>query len=620
MFTEIHPHHVSLCRSEPNYFAMLIASALAILAIWIVTALALIGIGAAILRCFEGDALLMDAFWIGLAASVAFLEIWSLFLRLSAWATLALLCAGILCLLLNRSTIFARVGPGLRRARWAILPYIAIVFYMALRASGPCDHYDTGLYGAPAVRWITAFPAVPGLANLHGRLGFNCSVFLCVAAFDHGPLKALAFHLFTGLTIAAILVPILLAWSRVARNESPTPSDWFYCILAVPMFFLATRSQIVGTPTDEPAAIACLVAAGILFEELCRVRTRNHRGSGARPARLVAATMIFSLAVSFKESTVAFAFLAWCLAFVYICLQHSVVSRRSRHVLGAVVLSLFVLGPWCARGIVLTGYPFFPSKALALSVDWKAPTGLANEEVSWVRSWGRDPDAVPGDARGTAWIRPWLHRSLRDRTSFQVPLLISLLGFVTASISWFYEKYLRKQIFDRHPWLWLLVPAFAAIAFWLYTSPDLRFAQFAIWTAAATLGAWGIVSLTRQFTARWLLDVALAAILALALWCLVSYGWWNSYRPFLAATPFAPLPTAQVVPLHTSSGLTVYVPRKGDQCWSAPLPCTPYFHDALRLRTPGSLRSGFSLDRWTGDPTTLTPSPRASNHSTAPAP
>lgn len=590
---------------------MLIASALAILAIWIITALALIGIGAAILRCFEGDALLMDAFWVGLAASVAFLEIWSLFDRLCSWATLALLCAGILCLLLNRSAIFARVGPGLRRARWAIVPYIAIVFYMALRASGPCDHYDTGLYGAPAVRWITTFPAVPGLANLHGRLGFNCSVFLCVAAFDHGPLKALAFHLFTGFTVAAIIVPILLAWSRVARNASRAPSDWFYCILAIPMLFWATRSQIVGTPTDEPAAIACLAAAGILFEELCRAHTRNHPGSAARPVRLVAATTIFSLAVSFKESTVAFAFLAWCLAFICICSQRSATSARSRHVLGAVVLSLFVLAPWCARGIVLTGYPLFPSKALGLSVDWKAPVGLANEEVSWIRSWGRDPDAVPGDARGSAWIRPWLHGSLRDRASFQVPLLISLVGFAIALISWLYEiaknregapPSTRSQILS--PWLWLLVPSFAAIAFWLYTSPDLRFAQFAIWTAAATLGAWGISSVTRRFTARWLLDVALAALLALAIWCLVSYGWWNSYRPFLAATPFAPLPTAQVVPLRTSSGLTVYVPRKGNQCWNAPLPCTPYFHDALRLRAPGSLRSGFSLDRWTGDPTT----------------
>lgn len=41
--------------------------------------------------------------------------------------------------------------------------------------------YDTGLYYAQAIHWIESFGVVPGLANLHIRLGFNSTLFLLAA-------------------------------------------------------------------------------------------------------------------------------------------------------------------------------------------------------------------------------------------------------------------------------------------------------------------------------------------------------------------------------------------------------------------------------------------------------
>jgi len=45
----------------------------------------------------------------------------------------------------------------------------------------------------------------------------------------------------------------------------------------------------------------------------------------------------------------------------------------------------------------------------------------------------------------------------------------------------------------------------------------------------------------------------------------------------------------------TGSGLTIYTPAQGDECWDAPLPCTPYFRPQLKLRGK-SLSEGFYLD------------------------
>ena len=57
----------------------------------------------------------------------------------------------------------------------------------------------------------------------------------------------------------------------------------------------------------------------------------------------------------------------------------------------------------------------------------------------------------------------------------------------------------------------------------------------------------------------------------------------------------------QEVPLdikETSSGLIVYVPVSGDQCWDAPIPCTPYYSSKLELRMPEKLSRGFYMLIW----------------------
>ena len=46
----------------------------------------------------------------------------------------------------------------------------------------------------------------------------------------------------------------------------------------------------------------------------------------------------------------------------------------------------------------------------------------------------------------------------------------------------------------------------------------------------------------------------------------------------------------------TSSGLVIFLPEKGDQCWDAPLPCTQYMNSDLRLRKEDELRYGFLIE------------------------
>jgi hypothetical protein len=567
---------------------MLIFSALEILFTWGVIALTLIGIGSIVLALYSKGNSLFDTFWMGLAVSVAVLEIWSLVFPVTFLSTLFLFCVGILGLVLNRFSLRNGLSAVWQGSRWVPLIGIAFAFLLALRSCGPCEYYDTGLYGAQALRWIQTYPAIPGLANLHGRLGFNSSVFHCIAALGQGVWKELGFHLFTGFMLSALWATLLPACARVVRRAANSPADWFYTILALPTFFWTTRSRIVGTQTDEPSTIVCLVATGILFEHLCQEEGRDQ--SKTHTSRLVLATTLFSLAVAFKLSTIVFALIAWCLAFRWIWLLAQSARQRTKYSSAALALSILILVPWCARGIILSGYPFYPATIFRLPVAWGIPLSAARWYALGVQSWGRIPDVPYHDTRGHHWLGDWLYHALRNRPSFQVPLAISLAGLIVGLTHRF-----RGKPHPACPWLSLLFPSIVGIIFWFAASPDLRFAQFAIWTTAATLGTWGIVSMDLHLH-RSRTDLVLATLALSSIWCLISFGWKEPLLVLRGVQQPPPLPKPALILRHTLSGLAVYVPAESQQCWDAPLPCTPYFDESLCLRNASSLRWGFTSE------------------------
>jgi hypothetical protein len=88
----------------------------------------------------------------------------------------------------------------------------------------------------------------------------------------------------------------------------------------------------------------------------------------------------------------------------------------------------------------------------------------------------------------------------------------------------------------------------------------------------------------------------LTGLFALLMWCLLSLGWKPPYQRLLASPALMPLPESPLITRQTQSGLTVQVPKEGNQCWDAPPPCTPYFDETLRLRKSASLRLGFQSD------------------------
>ena len=577
---------------------MIALVALAIFSTWILCAAILTGIGALLLRSLRLESSAFDAFWAGLFSTVACLQLYQFFRPVDAILA-ELLCLVAICgAIFNREVFMAilrrAVGYGFLRTGLVLTPILVI----AVRCAGPVVHYDTGFYGSMAVRWLTTYPLVPGLTNLFDRLGLNSSVFLCVAALDQGPWSGLGFHLFVGFLLSAITLIIADSFLRAFFAGCNSPLINFVVLFAVPAIVWALNGEIVGTNTDLPTTFVCLAGMMALFKAL-QEKQSAESAAGRAESGLVVAMMLFTLAITFKISSLAFAGLGWGMAFFQLLSLEETRIRKRQLIVAATLLSGAVAIPWVVRGVVQSGYPFFPSSAFAVPVDWRVPRAAADLLAHIDRSWARIPHAGFEETSGLRWIRPWLAIAIKDRADFLIPALISFLGAV------FLLR--RKRAADIF-WLELLLVSLGGLAFWFLLAPAFRFGEAAIWTTAASLGAVALQEMMPRMSQTGK-RVVLIGILGLGGWSSYPRTLWRvHFRRAVEVPGFLHEPAPKTIPYTLSSGLTIKVPVETSQCWDAPVPCSPSFSDNLELRQAGVLRWGFrvrgpetegSLDKFT---------------------
>ncbi len=578
---------------------MLALIVLCILLTWLLCAAVCIGNGFLLLKGLRFTCSITEALWTGLALITAILQVYHFFRPIDLLAVFLLLGLGFAGWLWNyavripdapagRTTLLQDSRESKKSRVAELFLYLPATAVIAFRCAALGEHYDTGLYGAQAVRWFITYPLVPGLGNLIAQLGFNSSVFLWIAALDQGPWRDLAHHLFDGFLIAALFASVIPAALRILRGETGSSIDWFLTLLFVPATIWATTSKIVGTNTDLPTSIVCLVAAALLFCALDGESTREET-SDSRAKNLVIAMVLLSLAVTFKISSAVFALLGWMVAFLKLWSVSRDTAAGKRQLAWAVILSAAIILPWIGRGSVLTGYPFFPSTALSIPVDWKVPGTEAQMQADFARSFARVPELTSEYAHGWNWLQPWFHELVREREGFLIPLLFALAGSMAGILRMRGQN--RNSLPQR---LWLLVPSLGGLIFWFLEAPAIRFGEPAIWTAGATLGTFAAVHfLNRGGRIR----IVLAGLVLLTVWSAHPRLFWSSYfRPSVGVRTFLRLPEAKLKQHQTISGLTVNVPVETNQCWDTPLPCSFYFRDTLHLRQPGKLERGFASE------------------------
>jgi hypothetical protein len=566
---------------------MLLVVALLIVLVWAICASVMAGLGSLVLEKLCDEWNISDAFWIGICTAVGVLQLYHFFRPIDNLIVVLLCILGILGVILNRNAFVRLIRRVSDAGLWSVFAYVTAVLVIATRCAGPVFHYDTGLYGAMAVRWFVTYPLVPGLTNLLGQLGLNSSLFLCEAALEQGSLRGLAFHLLVGLFLCALVVRVVHSYVRVLSGHLENVVDYFILPLAVPCIVWVLNAEVAGTNTDLPTSVISLVALIALFD-VVQENPKHGEKTKLFGSPFIVATSLFALIVTFKITALALAVLGWGLALLHVALLNISWERRRTLILASIGLSCALAIPWLLRGVVLSGYPFYPSSAFALPVDWRVPREIADSIAHFGRSWARLPHASFGETDGIHWTVPWFGMAIRNRVDFQIPALFSLAGLVLA---------LKHGTFKNLSRFWLLVPSLGGLVFWFLLAPAFRFGEAAIWATAACLGSVALQLLLPAMSQiqKWAVLLGIAAI---GIWCSYPRTLYRVYfRPLLEVHGFSQIPEVPTVPYHLSSGLTVNVPTTTNQCWNADLPCSPDFLDELRLRRDANLRWGFRIER-----------------------
>lgn len=241
-------------------------------------------------------------------------------------------------------------GVIIRVKFWSILSWIGLAafLYITIRTSLlPTLNNDSGLYYMQFMEWINNYAAVPGLANLHDRLGFNSHWHLLNAAFGTNHLNAL---LFTLMGLGGF----------EAANSMITRKNMGYAVWALlPLTFFLLLRFLTSTAPDLPATVIPMVYLTYLIAE---------RKNSSLP--LLVLLIAFACTIKLLSVLHVIAILpvvAWTL-----------IKKDYKAIGLAVVAGLVVSVPWLARNVIQTGYLVFPMESLDLfNYDWKVPQELA---------------------------------------------------------------------------------------------------------------------------------------------------------------------------------------------------------------------------------------------------
>lgn len=563
---------------------------------WAVLYVAVAGLGLAALHLTLGarPATVRDAPWVGLGTALLVLQLWHLVLPITALTTVLVIGGGWVA-----AVRYRRAWSPPRWTPAAAAAATSVVAWVALRAMGEMTLFDSGMYHVPFVSWAKEYPIVPGLGNLHGRLGFNPASLLLAALCDVGPWSEGSQHIVNGFLVAAFAVPAIRGAVDLRAGSRARPRAVFDLAVLPAVLAAAMRQDIRSLSTDLPAFVLLSVAGGMLFELLI------DPDESAASSRLAALLTVLAAAVCVKLSAAPFAAGAAAAALWF---ERRTVPRR-RLLRTLAIPSLLVLA-WLTRGGVLTGYPLYPSRLIALPVDWRVSAEQADAESAWITMSARILNTNSLHTSGT-WVREWGTQVLTRGDLFAqvlAPLLLCLACAVFA---------VMRRRSAAVPWRrlrWMLAPVAAALAVWWWTAPHPRMAQAPFWVLAAAsvwlaLGSDPVLTPARR---RLLLAVSSTCFLVLA--GRIALGEMNRASPserlsaLIGATLaeptsgrwLAPMPEADLLDYRSPTGMELAVPRVDNSCWNGPLLCTPHPTPHLALRSPGDPGGGFRQDgAWT---------------------
>lgn len=559
---------------------------------------------------------LFQVFWVGFVVIIAISQLLSLIIPLNSIVLIFWILTSLIGFPVFISIFRKRNPSDIERSRFVdwvkiiifILFTILVVTYgiNGVNTDSWSDAYDTNLYHFNIIRWMNDYAVVPGLGNLHCRLGYNSGFLVISALLDNlwwdGRTVWLTYSLFV------VMACIQWLWIILFQSHDIKTRQRIFCLLTSGYLI---RLLTTMKPTLYFDNIALLLQLILMCELLRGVPIKPAVNDTTKPFNPNVISWLITLVTvsvaGFSVKPIGAISLVFVLTFsavylIWCALQQQICRAKIlKTVIAVYAIAGLVLVGHLSRNAILTGWLLYPLPIVSLNVDWAMPEhqfGDSHEEelqsvrgyYNVIKAWSRLPGPQYRDAlsKGTSyWFPQWEKRVWRG---IEPQLLYLGIVLILAHLVWIMNLY--GENIQKFLWDVILIGLSATnLCFWFLSAPDLRYGNGLFWI---WMGIGGSMLLSKENISPVLTYIISSLIVVYSLYTMhLNYGLnhleirWQIGKATTQDTKKIVLNNNKDLPL------LLYVPTKGDLCGNSEIPCTPYPLNTLQMRKKNCLKTGF---------------------------
>ncbi|MBI9051230.1 MAG: hypothetical protein JEZ00_17535 [Anaerolineaceae bacterium] len=447
-----------------------------------------------------------------------------------------------------------------------LVPVICIsVFSILLNFSDSIYVYDLGLYHLQNIKWIETYPIVHGLGNLHGRFAFNSNWFLLAALFGYKSILGQRVFVINALLILIFVSTFLNYIAMISKNHQSSKFALFIFI-----FSSISIYRFANSPSTD---IPCDIIIWIILILFLDKKERKDFNVWDKHSWVILFLSVFIVTVKVSSAFIL-------ILPIYLLLQD--IKSNKKSVLFAILFSGIYLSLWVLRNIIISGTIIYP---LALSqlpwFDWSIPQEQVKQMEYIIQSWAIKPNTPIQEILSMSFIEKFLTWREYKPLFFQVIIFLGFLGnivFFTIDLFICIKNKTNWKTMKSHD-LILNIYLLVSLLYWYLNAPDPRFAYGVIFAAISIFLVRCIQYVRFSRLSR---DFILLFLLLVTAWGTYIFAPWNSIETYLLYPPDTP--AFSITKVNLIDGTFIYTPTDGDQCWDAPLPCSPWLEDGLLMR------------------------------------
>ncbi|MCX6717239.1 MAG: hypothetical protein NTU76_01000, partial [Candidatus Taylorbacteria bacterium] len=460
---------------------------------------------------------------------------------------------------------------------------------------------DTTGYHMEIVSWLNNFSLVPGLANLHFRLGSYSGYLDFSAVIDNYIWDNKSPFVMPGLFFFGFCMYFIWEFflSLSKKNKGIKTKIWniFY---ATPLL-LASSYYYFGTFNSGPNLyydILPMFLFAIILNEIMKLFFSKHKNNEIFLLNPLFVISAFSIIAYLSKQSNALVLLLVSLFSVYLLFKNSLLNIKNFFRIFLIPILGF-LGS-IVSNLITSGYPLFPLPFIKVNFPWTASIDSINQAYVSIKYWAKLPGENYMSVANNSflyWFIPWIKRNMAD------PLFINLafIPLVCGLLIWLINIFFCIRKKQKYYWLFILVTL--NLIYWFLMAPDIRFGimffvvffstGFAVlllliytYNEIAFKKIFNKYNLTVVFLFTGLISIWLFRVSKLDKKFIEIKNYYNVN--FVDSNEFY----EKEMKTKNGGSITVYIP-KDNECRSFPLPCTPYYSKNIKAFNGNNLGTGF---------------------------